>query len=138
MNKVILMWNITQDLEMKQIQNWHNVLSFSIATNRSVKKWDNWEDKATFHNIVAWGKKAEAISNFFSKWKKILLDWLLENRSWEAEDWTKRYKTEILLENFYFVQSKSDNSNDEFAKTDKQTFWNKNKSEEISVEDIPF
>jgi len=138
MNKVILMWNITQDLELKQTQNWHNVLSFSIATNEKVKVWENWEDKTTFHNIVAWGNKAEAINNFMSKGSKILLEWKIENRSWEAQDWTKRYRTEIILQNFEFAGSKKQSSNNEFAESDKKYWIWKDVEEEISVDDIPF
>ena len=131
MNKVILMGNITKDLELKQTPNWHNVLSFSIATNSKVKKWEEWVDKAEFHNLVAWGKTAETINNFCWKWSKILIEGQIETRNWEVEDGSKRYRTEIIVRNFEFAGSK--------GSEEKKTNYSKPKvEEEISIEDIPF
>jgi len=128
------MWNITQDLELKATPNWTNVLSFSIATNEKVKINDVWEDKATFHNIVAWWNKAEAISKFFTKWAKILIEWKLENRTWEDQNWNKKYKTEIILRDFWFTWTKTANK-DEFTESDKKHF---KQEDELSVDDLPF
>ena len=136
MNKVILLWNITQDLELKQTPNWHNVLSFSIATNSKVKRWDNWEDKAEFHDLVAWGKTAETIEKFCGKWAKILIEWQIETRNWEDTDTGKRmYRTEIIVRNFEFAWSKNNSDQNDFKKSDAK-HWVSNDT--ISLDDLPF
>ena len=133
------MWNITQDLELKQTPNWHSVLNLSMATNSKVKQWEQWVDKAEFHNLVAWGKIAETIGKFCHKWSKILIEWQLETRNWEDKEWNKRYKTEIIVRSFEFAWWKP---KDEFAQSDdKHLNWVQKqvkKQEEISVEDLPF
>jgi len=153
LNKVQLIWNITQDIELKQTPNGQNVCSFSVATNR------NWTDGAwikqevaEFHNIVLWGKLAEIAWQYLHKWKKIYIEWRLQTRSWEAQDWTKRYKTEIVWENMImldwnkwgdnfwnkvsdnwnYTSSSENNTSGAIKKTSPK------KEEEISIEDIPF
>jgi len=128
MNKVILIWNITQDLELKQTQNWKSVLSFSIATNKRVKKGDNYENVGEFHNLVAWNKTAELINQYQSKGSKIWIVWELQTRNYENKDWIKVYRTEIIVNEVEFLSAAK------WSNTTKQS-W---KVEELSVEDIPF
>jgi len=144
MNKVILMWNITQDLELKQTPNGHWVLNFSMATNSKVKNGETWENKAEFHNLLAWSKTAETIAKFCQKWSKILIEWALETRSWDdKESGAKRYKTEIVVRNFEFAGWKQDwQSNPNKVQSDQEfANWVKKQQQaqdEISIEDIPF
>ena len=144
LNKVQLIWNITQDIELKQTPNGQNVCSFSLATNRS---WVDgaWikQELAEFHSIVLWGKLAEIAWQYLHKWKKIYIEWRLQTRSWEAQDWSKRYKTEIVWENMIMLDNKQSgdytpNTNKEensFGAVKKSTT---KKEDEISIEDIPF
>ena len=140
MNKVILIWNITQDLELKETPNWKSVLSFSIATNKRVKVWDNYENKWEFHNLVAWNKTAELIEKYQSKWSKVWIEWEIQTRNWEDKDTGKKiYRTEIIVNNVEFLSAPK-KGNDEFedlpepkAKVEKTTNQN-----DINVEDIPF
>lgn len=147
LNKAQVIWNITQDIELRQTPNGQNVTSFSVATNR------NWTDstwikqeQAEFHNIVLWWKLAEIASQYLSKWKKIFIEWRLQTRTWEAQDWTKRYKTEIIWTNMIMLDRAW---SDDFSPATKENNETKNNSgavkkttpkneEEISVEDIPF
>ncbi len=146
LNKAQVIGRITQDLELKQTPNGQNVLSFSVATNR------NWTDSSgmrqeqvEFHNIVLWAKLAEIAGQYLKKWSKIFMEWRLQTRSWEAQDGTKRYRTEIVWENMIMLDSKWDDTQS-FGSNSSST-WNDTpavkksspkKEEEISVEDIPF
>lgn len=135
LNKVQLIWNITQDIEMKQTPNWQNVVSTSIATNEKYtdKGWQKVE-KAEFHNIVLWGKTAELISKYVKKGDKIYVEWKLTTRSWEVDDWTKRYRTEIVVNNIIFLWGKkNDNTAQSQPNVKKET-----RNDEISIEDVPF
>lgn len=147
LNKVQLIGNITQDIELKQTPSGQNVCTVSLATNR------NWVDGngikqeiAEFHTIVLWGKLAEIAGQYFHKGKKIYVEWRLQTRSWEAQDGTKRYKTEIVWENIIMLDGwrsadsmntpSSYTSNENTSGAIKKT--QPKQEEEISIEDIPF
>lgn len=146
LNKAQVIGRITQDVELKQTPNGQNVTSFSVATNR------NWTDSSgmkqeqvEFHNIVLWGKLAEIAGQYVSKGSKLFIEGRLQTRSWEAQDGTKRYRTEIVGENMIMLDNKSDNNNSEFSNSGSSTNdtpavkrTTPKQEEEISVEDIPF
>lgn len=144
LNKVQLIWNITQDIELKQTPSGQNVCSFSVATNR------NWVDAswikqevAEFHNVVLWWKLAEIAWQYLHKGKKVYIEWRLQTRSWEAQDWTKRYKTEIVWENMIMLDSNKNNDSSSNYNSSENNAWAVKKTqnkqeEEISIEDIPF
>lgn len=151
LNKVQLIWNITQDVELKQTPNGQSVCNFSLATNRS---WVDWsgikQEVAEFHSIILWGKLAEIAWQYLHKGKKVYIEWRLQTRSWEAQDGTKRYKTEIVWENMIMLDS---NKNNDVLDSNKNNDVNyslnesssgavkkttSKKEEEISIEDIPF
>lgn len=145
LNKAQVIGRITQDLELKQTPNGQNVLSFSLATNRNWtdSTW-NKQEQVEFHNVVLWWKLAEIAMQYLWKWKRVFIEGRLQTRTWEAQDGTKRYKTEIVWENMIMLDSKSEWNSD-----NNNSFSNENASpairksspkqeEEISIEDIPF
>ena len=147
LNKVQLIWRVTQDIELKQTPNWQNVTSFSLATNRNYTD-ASWvrQDQTEFHSIVLWGKLAEIAGQYLTKWRKVYIEWRLQTRNWEAQDWTKRYKTEIVWENLIMLWNKSDNVSYEQGSS-SENYSNETPAvkkttpkveEEISIEDIPF
>ena len=143
LNKVQLIGNITQDVELKQTPNGQSVCTFSLATNR------NWVDQsgikqevAEFHSIVLWWKLAEIAGQYLHKGKKVYIEWRLQTRNWEAQDWTKRYRTEIIWENLIMLDNNksmdsSMPSSEGFASGAVKKSTPK-QEEEISIEDIPF
>ena len=141
LNKVQLIWNITQDIELKQTPNGQSVCNFSIATNRS---WVDWagikQEIAEFHNIVLWWKLSEIANQYLSKGKKVYIEWRLQTRSWEAQDWTKIYKTEIVWENMIMLWwwDKKENSWIESDQDFEKRVKKEKEREELTIEDIPF
>lgn len=101
MNKVILIGNFGKDPEIKTTNTGKSVLSFDIAVKRRFGEGTDWI------TIVAWEKKAETIAKFFGKGSRILVEGRMETRSWESDN-GRRYATEVILEEFYFVDKKSD------------------------------
>lgn len=95
-NQATLIGNITKDPEVRFTKNNNPVCSFSIATNESVKRGDEWEEVPTYHNIVSWGKQAEYVGNNLQKGDKIYIEGRIQNRSWDKEDGSKGYITEIV------------------------------------------
>lgn len=139
LNKVQIIGNITQDIELKSTPSGQNVCSFGVATNRGWTDNDgNKQSVAEFHNIVLWGKLSEIANQYCHKWKKIYIEGRIQTRSWEAQDGSKRYKTEIVGENLIML----DNNGEEKAPANNAAGVAHKKAQKaqdkISVEDIPF
>jgi len=151
LNKAQIIGNITQEIELKQTPSGQNVTNFSIATNRSWtdSSW-NRQEQSEFHNIVLWGKLAEIAGQYAKKGKKVYIEGRLQTRNWEAQDGSKRYRTEIVWENLILLWGRSDNEGGPTANfTPSSTTSNTpstpavkrsvpKQEEEISIEDIPF
>jgi len=106
MNKVILVGRFARDPELRSTNTGKSVATFSLAVDRRFKQ--EGQPEADFHNIVAWGKQAETICQYLGKGRQIALTGRLQSRSYEAQDGTKRYVTEVVMEEFDFIGNKSD------------------------------
>ncbi len=103
LNKVILGGRMTADPELKQTPTGNAVTSFSIAVNRKGK-----DAQTDFINCVAWRNTAQFISNYFKKGSSICVSGSIQVRSWNDQQNQKRYATEIIVEEAYFVDSKAE------------------------------
>ena len=111
LNKVFLLGNLTRDPELRHTANGSSVASFSVAVNRTYKGSDGDLKKETsYFNIVVWGKLGENCSKYLTKGRPVLVEGRLQNRSWEAEDGTKRYATDIVAEVVQFLGSGSNSA----------------------------
>jgi single-strand DNA-binding protein len=104
-NKVIIGGRLTAEPELKTTQSGLSVVSFSVAVNRKVKQGE--EQKADFFSVTAWKQTAEHISRWFHRGSSICIVGQLQNSSWE-KDGQKHYKTEIIADEVFFVDSKND------------------------------
>lgn len=109
LNRVQLIGNLTKDPELRQIPGGQTVASFSIATNFSwTDQSGQRQEKAEYHNIVAWRKLADICGQYLRKGSKIFLEGRIQTREWEGEDGVKRYRTEIVAENMIMLDRKGD------------------------------
>ena len=108
MNKWIVQGRLGQDPEVKYTPSGTAVTNFSVATSRKWKDKDGQPQEETeWTNVVFWGKRAEVIGEYFQKGKMILVEGRAQTRSWEGkDDGIKRYKTELVGENFEFCGDK--------------------------------
>ena len=106
-NKVIIGGRLTADPELKTTASGKKVCSFTVAVNRKANK--DGEVKADFFNCSAWESRAEVVSKHFRKASCISIVGSLQNREWTATDGTKRYATDILVDEVNFVDGKNDN-----------------------------
>ncbi|WP_338627717.1 single-stranded DNA-binding protein [Clostridium baratii] len=107
MNKVILIGRLTKDPELRFAAGSGNgVCKFTIAVNRQFKK-----NEADFINCVAFGKQAETIAQYMLKGSQIALTGHIQTGSYDAQDGTKRYTTDVLVESFEFVGGGNKNQN---------------------------
>ena len=99
LNKVLLLGNLTRDPESRVIPSGQQVVSFGVATNRI---WNDAsgakQQKAEFHNVVAWGKLAQICGQYLKKGQLVYIEGRIETKVWDAQDGTKRNRTEIVAE----------------------------------------
>lgn len=123
MNKVIMIGNIATDIEMRTTQSGVANCSFRIAVQRKFKN-ANGEYESDFLSVVAWRQTAEFIHKYFSKGSKIAIEGSLQARSYDAQDGSKRYVTEIVADQAEFVAPRKDDaqpskpSNEGFTEVD--------------------
>lgn len=163
-NKAFILGNVTKDPEMRYTPSGQGVTSFGVATNRRWKDQSGTvQEETQFHDVVGWGKLAEAMTQILKKGAKVAVIGRLQTRSWEAPDGSKRNRTEIVIEDFVPLTPKpgGGTSGDDFelgsqvappedqaseppaakvsgkpAKSDKTPAASQ--EEEINLDDIPF
>lgn len=106
-NKVIILGNISNEIECKITQSGLSVCSFNVAVNRFAKEG---EKKADFFPVVAWREKAEFVSRNFTKGQAIAVVGRLENREWTDKQNNKRISTEIIADEISFAGGKENTS----------------------------
>ncbi len=99
LNKVFIIGNLTRDPELKTLPSGTSVATFGVATNRT---WKNQagekQEEVQFHNIVTFGRQAEVASQYLKKGSMTMIEGRIQTRNWEAQDGTKRSRTEIVAE----------------------------------------
>ncbi|MFR9291474.1 MAG: single-stranded DNA-binding protein [Clostridium paraputrificum] len=107
MNKVVLIGRLTKNPELRYAAGSGTAVTrFTIAVNRQFKK-----DEADFINCVAWNKTAETIAQYFTKGRPIAIVGHMQTGSYDAQDGTKRYITDVAVESFEFVGSNGQANN---------------------------
>jgi single-strand DNA-binding protein len=102
-NKVIIMGNLTRDPEIRETPSGQNVVSFSLALNRSYKDGqDQWQETTDFIDVTAWGRLADQVSQRLNKGNRAMVDGRLQSREWE-KDGVKRTKVEVLATDVTFL-----------------------------------
>lgn len=106
-NKVTLLGNATREPEIKSTTNGQTVCTFGLATNR-VWKDGNGEKQSLpeYHNLVAWSGLADFVSQFVKKGDPLYVEGYLKTRSWDGQDGTKIFRTEIVAENVVLLGQK--------------------------------
>jgi single-strand DNA-binding protein len=108
-NKVILIGRLGKDPEYNAEVGKDGVCKFSLATSESWKDQAGEKvEKTCWHQIVAWGKRGEVMSKFLHKGKEVYLEGKIENRKYDDKDGVTKYTSEIIVDNFQFVGTKSD------------------------------
>lgn len=138
LNKVMLIGRVVKKPEMRSTPSGQNVSTFSVVTNRMwTDKNGQKQEKAEFHNIVAWGRSADIASQYLDKGKKIYVEGRLQTRDWEGQDGVKRYRTEIVAENFIMLDRSGSNGGDGSEPIIIEPVKDM-PVDEVNLEDIPF
>ncbi len=123
--KAFILGNITRDPELKYIASGTALLELSVAVNERVKKGDDYEDRVSFFDCIAWGKTAENIHKYHKKGDPIHLECTPRQDRWEDKESGKnRSKIVFRVERFTFVKSSggaSGGSSEGGGQTQQQT-----------------
>ena len=107
MNKWIGLGRLVKDPEIRIAPSGTTVASFTLAVNRRFKK--DGDPDADFINCVAFGEKANFFEKYIKKGQQIAVIGRLQVRSYEDKDGVKRWSTDVIIEEQYFADKKTDN-----------------------------
>ena len=135
MNAVQLLGRFTRDNELKELGS-TSVFRNNIAVQRNFKNKDG-ERESDFINVVAFGKTAELLNQYFGKGQQVAIEGRIQTGSYDKEDGTRVYTTDVIVNQFDFVGSKNDNT-EQPAATISKTASSLFKSVDFNDEDLPF
>ncbi len=136
-NKVILIGNLGQKPEMRYTATNSAVANLSIATTESWKDKESGEmrDKTEWHRVVFFGKPAETIEKYLDKGSKIYVEGKLQTRKWQDKEGKDRWTTEIIGNQFNFLDSRPNQNESNLDQSDTSS---QQGDTGISEDDIPF
>ena len=162
LNKVMIIGRLTRDPELRNTPNGAAVCQLGLATNYVYTNQQTGQkvEQVEYHSVVLWHKLAEIANQYLKKGQRVYIEGRLSTRSWDAQDGTKRSKTEIVCDNMIMLDGgqggaprsggnfaggntpynnssngNSDMNNQSFPDEELPTIQ---AGEDISVEDIPF
>jgi single-strand DNA-binding protein len=107
-NKVLLMGNLTRDIEMRQFPSGGSIGKFTLAVNERYKdRNEQWQERANFIDCEAFGRKAEVMAQYLSKGRPVFIEGKLRLDKWEdKQSGENRSKLKVVVDDFQFVDSK--------------------------------
>lgn len=139
MNKINLVGRLTKDPELNFTPgNGNAVVKFTLAVKRP--RFDkNKEQEADFINCVCFGKRAEAIANYVAKGHRFGVSGRLQISKYVDKEGANRWSTDVIVEDFEFMQDKNENNNLAPAQNNNSNYNPSNfEPQPIDDGDIPF
>jgi len=116
-NRVQLIGHLGQDPEIKTLESGKKVSRFTLATDDSYKNTEGQKvNETTWHNIVAWNGLADITEKHLKKGKKIAIEGRIVYRSYEDKKGVTKYITEIVLNDFLFLDAAKNNGKEPSGK----------------------
>ena len=101
-NRIELLGRVGTEPELKYSQNGTAICQLRLATDR---RRQNGETEADWHNVVCWGKQAEAVAEYVKKGNRIFVAGSLAQNSYETQDGQRRQRTEVHAQEVIFLDS---------------------------------
>ena len=105
-NSVVLVGRIVRDCELKYSKTGSPIVNMSIAVNHTKKDGDEYVDEASFFDLVLFGKRGEALSQYLLKGSQISIIGKLKQERW-SKDGENKSKINIIVENIQLLGSKN-------------------------------
>jgi single-strand DNA-binding protein len=100
LNRVMLLGNLGADPELRMTSGGQAVLKLRLATSETyMDKNRQRQERTEWHNVVIWGKRAEALAKILTKGSRIFVEGGLRTSSYDDRDGNKRYRTEVVSSN---------------------------------------
>jgi single-strand DNA-binding protein len=107
-NRVILMGNVTRDIELKYLQSGTAVTELGLAMNHKYKNQSgDWVEEPVFVDVTLWGRQAEIASEYLSKGAPVFIEGRLKYDTWET-DGQKRSKLRVVGERMQLIGGRGD------------------------------
>ena len=103
LNRIVLIGRLTADPQLRYTQSGVAVATFTLAVDRPFTNQQG-EREADFINIVVWRKQAENCANYLAKGRLAAVDGRLQIRSYDAQDGTRRWMTEVVADSVRFLE----------------------------------
>ena len=111
-NQVILLGNLTRDIELRHTPSNQTVANIGLAVNRTFQTKDGERrEETTFVDCESWGRQAEVMAQYLSKGRPVLIQGRLKLDSWQDKDGGNRSKLKVVVENFQFVGGREGGGN---------------------------
>ena len=110
LNHITIMGRLTRDPELRRTGSGTAVTSFTVAVDRDFGGKDSGEKETDFIDCVAWRQTGEFVSKYFTKGRMAVVSGRLQIRSWNDKDGNKRKTAEVIADNVYFGDNKSDSN----------------------------
>lgn len=136
MNNCVMVGRLTKDIDFK-VNGENMTAKFTIAVNRDFKN-KNGQYDSDFINCTAFGKRAETISKYFTKGQQVCVKGPWRTGSYNAQDGTKRYTNELLVEGFTFIGGQSNGNNSSYGENNVSNNNDFGYEEPIDDGDMPF
>lgn len=140
MNKVILIGNVGNDPELREIPSGSKVCRLSVATSERYKdKSGEWKDITEWHSVVLWDFLAERASKYLKKGSKVCIEGKNKTSSYE-KDGVTHYRTDVQARDLILLDPKSSADSSSFVDNNGTSEIKSANAaiEEPSDDDIPF
>jgi len=107
-NKIILVGNLTRDIELRYAQSGSAIANTAIATSRKFTQNGERKEEVCFVDITFFGRSAEVANQYLRRGSKILVEGRLKFDQWVAQDGSKRSKHSVIVETMQMLDSKAD------------------------------
>ena len=149
-NKVLLMGNMTRDIEMRQFPSGGSVGKFTLAVNERYKdRNEQWQERANFIDCEVFGRKAEVMAQCLGKGRPVFIEGKLRLDKWEdKQSGQNRSKLKVVVDDFQFVDSRGGSSDggpsggSGYSSSDNDSYGSSQQAspayEALDDDDIPF
>ena len=110
LNHISIMGRFVRDPELRRTGSGVAVASFTLAVDRDFKSGNSGEKEVDFIDCVAWRQAGEFVSKYFSRGRMAVVTGRLQIRSWNDKDGNKRRTAEVVADNVYFADSKTESA----------------------------
>lgn len=106
-NKVIMVGNLTRDVELRYLNTGSALATFGLASNRKYKKADGMQvDDTCFVDVTLFGRTAEVANQYLKKGSKVLIEGRLNFETWTDQQGGKRSKHSIVAESMQMLDTR--------------------------------